>query len=93
MNIFLALNLRFPDESAFGSATLSNPKLLWAFAWAAIGTMLITETRILKGVFDTVSLTTNQWLLCLVPGVVLLILGEIFKVILRSRRQHAEPAV
>ena len=34
MNIFLALNLRFPEESAFGRATLSNPKLLWAFAWA-----------------------------------------------------------
>ena len=32
MNIFLALNLRFPEESAFGRATLSNPKLLWAFA-------------------------------------------------------------
>ncbi len=54
--------------------------------------MLITETRILKGVFHTVSLTTNQWLICLVPGVVLLILGEIFKVVLRSRRQHREPA-
>ncbi len=88
MNIFLALNLRFPEESAFGSATLSNPKLLWAFAWAAISTMLITETRILKGVFDTVSLTSDQWLLCLVPGIVLLILGEISKVVLRARRGH-----
>ena len=93
MNIFLALNLRFPEESAFGSATFSNPKLLWAFAWAAISTMLITETRILKGVFHTVSLTNNQWLICLVPGIVLLILGEIFKVILRARRQDHEPAV
>jgi Ca2+-transporting ATPase len=93
MNIFLALNLRFPEDSAFGRATLSNPKLLWAFAWAAISTMLITETRILKGVFHTVSLTNNQWLICLAPGVVLLILGEIFKSILRSRRKHAEPAV
>ena len=88
MNIFLALNLRFPEESAFGSATLSNPKLLWAFAWAAISTMLITETRILKGVFHTVSLTSDQWLLCLVPGVILLILGEISKVVLRARRGH-----
>jgi Ca2+-transporting ATPase len=88
MNIFLALNLRFPEESAFGRATLSNPKLLWAFAWAAISTMLITETRILKGVFQTVSLTSDQWLLCLVPGVVLLLLGEISKVVLRARRGH-----
>ena len=40
MNIFLALNLRFPEDSAFGSATFSNPKLLWAFAWAIVGSML-----------------------------------------------------
>ena len=86
MNIFLALNLRFPQESAFGRATFSNPKLLWAFAWAAISTMLITETRILKSVFQTVSLTSDQWLLCLVPGIVLLILGEISKVVMRARR-------
>ena len=49
MNIFLALNLRFPEESAFGRATLSNPKLLWAFAWAVMSSMLITQIRVLQG--------------------------------------------
>jgi Ca2+-transporting ATPase len=93
MNIFLALNLRFPEESAFGSATLSNPKLLWAFAWAALGSLLITQSRVLQDVFQTTPLTAHQWALCLVPGVILLALGELGKVVIRARRAHQEPAV
>ena len=51
MNIAVALNLRFPEESAFGPSTLSNPKLLWAFAWAFVGSMLITQMRVLQDLF------------------------------------------
>jgi Ca2+-transporting ATPase len=91
MNIFLALNLRFPEESAFGPATLSNPKLIWAFAWAVVGSMLITQMRALQDLFHTTPLTGPQWAICLVPGVVLLALGELFKIILRARRKSPEP--
>jgi len=90
MNIFLALNLRFPEDSAFGRATLSNPKLLWAFAWAFIGSMLITQMRVMQDLFHTTPLTANQWAICLLPGVVLLLLGELLKLVLRAvahRRQ------
>ena len=88
MNIFLALNLRFPEDSAFGSATFSNPKLLWAFAWAFVGAMLITQMRVLQDLFHTTPLDGRQWAIVLVPGVVLLLLGELYKVILRLRRAH-----
>jgi Ca2+-transporting ATPase len=91
MNVFLALNLRFPEESAFGRSTLSNPKLLWAFAWAVVGSLLVTQVRVLQDMFSTVPLTGDQWALCLVPGVVLLLLGELGKVVLRARRTHEEP--
>ncbi|MET1154223.1 HAD-IC family P-type ATPase [Arthrobacter sp.] len=88
MNISVALNLRYPTESAFGSATLSNPKLLWAFAWAVFGSMLITQIRVLQELFGTVPLTGQQWLICLVPAVVLLLLGELFKLVLHARRSR-----
>ena len=88
MNISIALNLRFPEESAFGPSTVSNPKLLWAFAWAVVGSMLITQLRVLQDVFGTVPLTGLQWTLCLVPAVVLLLLGELGKVFLRARRRR-----
>ena len=91
MNIFLALNLRFPEDSAFGSATFSNPKLLWAFAWAIVGSMLVTQTRVLQDLFHTTPLTGGQWALCLVPGVVLLVGGELLKIVLRSRRKAKKP--
>ncbi|GAA2036746.1 cation-transporting P-type ATPase [Terrabacter terrae] len=93
MNAFLALNLRFPQDSAFGSATLSNPKLLWALAWTIVSAMLITQVRVLQDLFDTVPLTGRQWAIVLVPGVVLLALGELFKVVLRMRRASHEVAV
>jgi acyl-phosphate glycerol 3-phosphate acyltransferase len=51
MNIFVALNLRYPTESAFGPATVSNPKLLWAFAWAVLGSMLITQMKVMQDLF------------------------------------------
>jgi Ca2+-transporting ATPase len=86
MNIAVALNLRFPEESAFGPSTVSNPKLLWAFGWAVVGSMLITQIRVLQELFGTLPLTGEQWLICLVPAVVLLLLGELFKLILRARR-------
>ena len=46
--------------------------------------MLITQIRVLQDLFGTVPLTGAQWLICLVPAVVLLLLGELFKLILRA---------
>ncbi len=89
MNIFVALNLRYPEESAFGPSTFSNPKLLWAFGWAVIASILITQTKALQELFATLPLTATQWGICLVPGVVLLLLGELLKVVLRARRRRA----
>jgi P-type Ca2+ transporter type 2C len=91
MNIFLALNLRFPEDSAFGRATLANPKFLQAIAWVVIASILITEARILQDLFGTVSLSIEQWGICLVPGIVLLIGGEILKIVLRARRTQETP--
>ena len=88
MNIAVALNLRFPEESAFGPSTFSNPKLLWAFAWAIVGSLLITQLGILQDLFATSALTAAQWGLCLIPAVALLLLGELGKVILRARRRR-----
>lgn len=88
MNIAVALNLRFPEESAFGPSTFSNPKLLWAFAWAIVGSLLITQVEALQDLFTTIPLTGVQWAICLVPAAVLLLLGELGKLILRARRRR-----
>ncbi len=50
--------------------------------------MLITQMRVLQDFFGTVPLTGQQWVACLVPAVVLLLAGELFKVVLRARHAH-----
>ncbi len=87
MNIFLALNLRFPKDTAFQASTFLNYRLLYAYLWVVVGCILLTETRLFQGLFGTTSLTVYQWGLCLIPGVALLILGEIFKASLRYRNK------
>jgi Ca2+-transporting ATPase len=88
MNIFLALNLRFPEDSAFGRATLANPRFLEAVGWVVIASILITSTGLLNDIFGTVPLTKEQWGLCLIPCVALLAIGELLKVVFRSRRER-----
>lgn len=88
MNIGVALDLRYPTESAFGAATVANPKLLWAFAWAVVGSMLITQLRVLQDLFGTVTLSGPQWAMCLAPAVLLLLLSEVVKLVLRARRRR-----
>lgn len=96
MNIAVALNLRFPRDTAFSGSTFSNRNLVYAYLWVIFGTILMTETRLFQALFSTVSLTPTQWLLCILPGVILLAIGEVYKAFLRSRtpgeRAHAETA-
>jgi Ca2+-transporting ATPase len=85
MNIFLAWNLRFPKDTALQAATFSNARLVYIYLWVVFGAFLMTESRLFQDIFGTTSLTPYQWLLCLIPGLILLAAGEIFKAVLRSK--------
>jgi Ca2+-transporting ATPase len=93
MNIFVALNLRFPKDTAFQYATFSNSRLVYTYIWVVLGSILITETRLFQSIFGTTSLTAYQWWLCLIPGVILLAVGEIFKSALRYRERNSSVAM
>jgi len=85
MNIFVALNLRFPKDTAFQVATFSNSRLVYTYLWVIFGSILITETRLFQSIFGTTSLTAYQWGLCFIPGLILLAVGELFKAGLRYK--------
>lgn len=93
MNIFLALNLRFPGDTAFQGLTFSITKLLYAYLWFFVSTILLTEIRLFQTLFGTTSLNLNQWWICLIPGVILLIIEEIFKVFLPYKTRESPAAV
>ena len=92
MNIFVALNLRFPKDTAFQHATFSNTRLIYTYIWVVIGSILITETHLFQTIFGTTSLTPYQWWLCLIPCVILLFVGEIFKAVLRYKERNSTVA-
>jgi Ca2+-transporting ATPase len=62
---------------------------------AFLFTFLGTELGFLQRILGTTGLTVEQWLLCLVVALTVLIADEIVKVFLRRRRRQpaATPAV
>jgi Ca2+-transporting ATPase len=59
------------------------------YGFALLLTFLPTELGFLQRILGTTSLSGNQWLLCIVLAFVLLLVDEVVKVILRSRRGPA----
>ncbi len=93
MNIFVALNLRFPKDTAFQHATFSNSRLVYSHIWVVLGSILLMETRLFPSIFGTTSLSAYQWWLCLIPCVILLVVGEIYNASLRYRERNSPVAV
>jgi len=83
IQIPMALNLRYPTDTVFSLNTISNPKLLMAFGWVLLTTVLVTEIGLFQRMADTTSLSGNQWFMAIALAVSLLVIGEIFKLIYR----------
>ena len=85
----ISLGLRHPTETIFRAETFSNPKLFLAYGWVLFILVLVTEIPLLQKVFQTESLTVQQWGICLVAAVLFLFAGEILRWILRlTIKQH-----
>ena len=61
MNIFVALNLWFPRDTAYQHATCSNSRLVYSDIWDVIGSILIMETGLFPSIFGTTSQSAYQW--------------------------------
>jgi len=93
MSIFVAPNLRFPKDTAFQHAIFSNSRLVYSHIWVVLGSILLMETRLFPSIFGTTSPSAYQWWLCLIPCVILLVVGEIYKASLRYRERNSPVAV
>jgi len=83
IHIPISLSLRHPKDTVFRAETFSNRKLLLAYGWVILVLILVTEIPLLQRVFETESLTPQQWGICLMAAVLFLFASEILKVILR----------
>jgi Ca2+-transporting ATPase len=89
-HIFFALNLRHPFTTVFKMETLTNRNLLYAFGFVILAMVLTTELPLLQRIFSTVSLTTYQWMVCVLVAALALVGGEITKLIFKLVRQDKD---
>ncbi|MFN8186909.1 MAG: HAD-IC family P-type ATPase [Gaiellales bacterium] len=81
MHIVAALEAREPTETIFTRYTIANRRFVFLIL-ATLGlTFLVTELSALQRIFDTVSLTSSQWGICLLGPVVYVAVIELIKLV------------
>ncbi len=91
VEMFYLLNCRSLDKSIFTINPVSNKFLLLGIFIAIIAQLGFTYHPFFNKFFDTSALTIDEWLLIIATSIIALILVEIEKYFLRSKRQPAPP--
>ncbi len=78
--------VRVGDESVFTRHSLSNTPLLWALVGVVVMQVVIVQVAFFERVFETVPLTWSQWGIVVAMPFSLLVVEELRKLVVRSRR-------
>ena len=89
-NIALGISARSETETVFNRDNLSDRRQLGLYGLALLLTLLGTELGFLQRILGTVSLSGDQWLLCIGVALMLILIDEVIKFFMR--RSHAKPA-
>jgi Ca2+-transporting ATPase len=89
MHVVAALESREPTETIFSRYTLANRRFVQLIGIALVFTFLVTALAPLQRIFDTVSLTSSQWGVCLLGPLAFLAVAELGKLL---DRRAAPPA-
>ena len=81
MHIVAALEAREPAGSIFTRYTVSNRRFVQLIGATLVLTFLVTELGPLQRIFDTVSLTSSQWGICLLGPIVFVAIAELGKML------------
>ncbi|MFN8499928.1 MAG: cation-transporting P-type ATPase [Anaerolineae bacterium] len=93
LSVAMGLSARSETQTAFNRDIFHDRNQLYMYGIAIGMTILSTEMRLLQNILHLTSLTGAQWLVCIIIGLLLLLVDEVFKVFLRrSRGRKAEPA-
>jgi Ca2+-transporting ATPase len=80
-NIWFALETQHEDRSLFSAETLANPMLLKMVGLAFLATILATELRLTNRILDTVNLDLDQWAVCIVLSLAVIVVAEVKKLL------------
>ena len=94
MNVALALGARSATQTALDRDSISGRRQLILYGLALLFTVLSTELEVLQRILGTTSLTGGQWLTRLVLAAVVLLVGEVIKLVQRmsANERHVKEA-
>ena len=92
-NIVFGLSARSETGTVFTRDTVGDRRQLQLYGLALLLTLLGTELEVLQRILGTVSMTFDQWLLCIGLALALLLVDEAIKFFLRRRRPQTPPAM
>jgi P-type Ca2+ transporter type 2C len=93
MHIVGALEARELKGTIFTRYTIENRRFVQLIGAALVMTFLVTALSALQRIFDTVSLTSEQWGICLLGPVVFLAFAELGKLVDRRTSEPEAPIV
>jgi P-type Ca2+ transporter type 2C len=85
-NVVIAVMARSETESAFNRDLVRNRHQLMLYGLALILTLMATALPFLANALGMTALTFQQWFVCIVSALALLVVDDIIKVFLRRRR-------
>ncbi len=90
-NLFFSLETADEDRTIFSSELLDNPMLLRTTLLSIVAIVLATEFGFFRRILDTVSLSFDQWAVCIAVGASIILVAEGRK-LLRIRTMDARVA-
>jgi Ca2+-transporting ATPase len=90
-NVFLAYTVKDRLRSVFSEETFADKKLLLATGLSAVAILFGTELGIFQRILGTVSLTGQQWVVCLLGAATIVVVSEVRKFFLRRQQAGDMP--
>jgi Ca2+-transporting ATPase len=90
MHIVAAMEAREPTGTIFKRYTVANRRFVYLIGASLAAAFLVTELSALQRIFDTVSLTSSQWGICLLGPIIYLAFVELMKLVDRRARRHEQ---
>ncbi len=81
MNVAFALGTKDPERTVFNEDTLADRTLMIAAIIGVLITFAASELGMLQRLLGTVSLSFEQWAICLLVGFAILLLSEVRKMV------------
>ena len=79
-------------DSIFSREALNDPRQLKLFGLSFLFLVLMVELPLFQRLFDTASLSLDQWLICAAVGLPLLVVDEVVKFVMRRVQPKREVA-